>query len=564
MTVKLHRKGVGGSLLKLLNSFLTERHISIRLNGRTYKSRRCSIIGLPQGSVLAPLLFILYISDIPLYRGVETAGEVEVDIFKYADDGTVSAIGPDVNDCCFVLQEAFNLLYSWCCKWRLTINCNRNKTEVLVLRTRGTAEVSIQNLPKIKCGPRELEFVRKTKVLGVIIDDCLSFQPHAAYILKRCWYDWYRISNNTNRMSGLNTQSLSLLFNSIVCSKVLYASPVWLSKQMDAFKGLWARVIMKLTGSQYHPERNLAELALRFPPLQIRNTIHITKFILKGWCSDPGFISLLSSIDSTVRHSFLSHMQIAKQWVAWKCKTKDEISQGDDAMQQDSTRFSARGVDLGSLLGGTTLKYSKTSMLKFTNYIWYHYIKHQLPDKPLIPWSTLGNLTPRGSSRFTNAIVMDFVHGHALRFGSFRKSVSHLTTEDACVRCGSFPDTPEHQLFYCGHYDCPWRHDLIAVLDGETNDFPWRILTGPLNEVTCSTFKYYVSWMIRTQLQENEISEDVRNYLVSTLDLHLQYSIKHREFCPGSDWIAIEEEDGPSRVHAALSTTHHVFTMAIV
>ena len=265
---------------------------------------------------------------------------------------------------------------------------------------------------------------------------------------------------------------------------------------MDAFKGLWARVIMKLTGSQYHPERNLAELALRFPPLQIRNTIHITKFILKGWCSDPGFISLLSSIDSTVRHSFLSHMQMAKQWVAWKCKTKDEISQGDDAMQQDSTRFSARGVDLGSLLGGTTLKYSKTSMLKFTNYIWYHYIKHQLPDKPLIPWSTLGNLTPRGSSRFTNAIVMDFVHGHALRFGSFRKSVSHMATEDACVRCGSFPDTPEHQLFYCGHYDCPWRHDLIAVLDGETNDFPWRILTGPLNEVTCSTFKYYVFWMI--------------------------------------------------------------------
>ena len=40
------------------------------------------------------------------------------------------------------------------------------------------------------------------------------------------------------------------------------------------------------------------------------------------------------------------------------------------------------------------------------------------------------------------------------------------------------------------------RHDLIAVLDGETYDFPWRILTGPLNEVTCSTFKHYVSWMI--------------------------------------------------------------------
>ena len=239
LIVKLHRSGVSGNFLQLLNSFLSHRSISIKLNGRTFKTRLCSIIGLPQGSVLAPLLFILFVRDIPLSNNILSS--TDMDLFKYADDGTISAIGPDLFQCQRLLQNSCDALYRWCCQWRLTINCNRNKTEAIVIRMKGVTDDVVDNLPKLMCGTKTIEYVRKSKVLGLIIDDNLSFQSHASSVLKRCWYDWYRVSKNTNRMRGLNTHSLTLIFKSVVCSKILYASPVWLNKQYDSFKRLWSR-----------------------------------------------------------------------------------------------------------------------------------------------------------------------------------------------------------------------------------------------------------------------------------------------------------------------------------
>ena len=123
-------------------------------------------------------------------------------------------------------------------------------------------------------------------------------------------------------------------------------------------------------------------------------------------------------------------------------------------------------------------------------------IKHQLlPNKPVVKWTSLGSITPRRSSRYNNSIILEFIHGHATRFGDFRKTLG-ISTNDRCEHCGDRSDSPEHQLFFCQAFECDFRGDLLAVLEGETEDYNWRILTCPLNDVACSAFTYLVNSII--------------------------------------------------------------------
>ena len=66
------------------------------------------------------------------------------------------------------------------------------------------------------------------------------------------------------------------------------------------------------------------------------------------------------------------------------------------------------------------------------------------------------------------------MHGHATRFGDFRKTLG-ISKNDRCEHCGDRSDSPEHQLFFCQALECDFRGDLLAVLEGETEDYNWRI-----------------------------------------------------------------------------------------
>ena len=82
MIYKLRSVGVGGSVLSIVEEFLTDRTQRVCIDGSF--SRFVDVVsGVPQGSVLGPLLFILYTADL--------FGLVENDHFKYADDATLVA-----------------------------------------------------------------------------------------------------------------------------------------------------------------------------------------------------------------------------------------------------------------------------------------------------------------------------------------------------------------------------------------------------------------------------------------------------------------------------------------
>ena len=359
LVVKLYNYGIKGRILQLLNSFLSNRQVQLKINGKVGEFHKiCSQIGLPQGSVLSPLLFIIYISEMlenfhNTYSNSSTSSSTLTKCYKYADDGTVSVTGSDVESCHAQLQNICNRLFEWCRKWRLVVNCDPDKTEVLIIN--GCKFSDVSSLTPVKIGNVSLQYVKKSKVLGITIDKDLSFGPHAKDMLKRCWYQWYKVSKGTTRQYGLSTASLTLLFKTLVLTKLMYAAPAWLNNQLELFNDLWSRVLLKLVGSEYHTDKALSEALLNLPPLEIQLEVLTTKFLLKCLYSDDEMIATLLSINDDPRHPLFIKSQQLKRYIIWK-------EQGCSTQRRHTTH----GIDLINFLDRELCYYTKEDICSST------------------------------------------------------------------------------------------------------------------------------------------------------------------------------------------------------
>lgn len=492
LVIKLYNYGIKGKILQLLNNFLSNRHVRLKINGKTGEFHKiCSLIGLPQGSVLSPLLFILYISE--MLENFHNVADIWsrhsstiTKAYKYADDGTLSVTGNNILICHVTLQAICNQLFGWCMKWRLVINCDRDKTEVLIIN--GSNNEIPPSLPKLKIGNLELQYVIKSRVLGIVIDKDLSFSHHAKDILKRCWYQWYKIMKGTTRFFGLNTSSLTLLFKTMVLTKLMYAAPVWLDQQLEIFNNLWSRVLLKLVGSAYHTEKAITEALLNLPPLEIQLEIITVKFLLKCLYSDDEMIAILLTVDDNPQHPVFTKAQQLKKYILWKTNLKS------------NNRCSTRRADLINFLQVPELSYyTKGGMQDYSNALWWRRLKHTHPHLDTEHWgdSNYKFIFPRGSDRGENTRQVEFIHGHSLSFQNFSKTVGLSQTND-CILCNQAQtDSNSHQLFECIAFECEFRKELLNLMDNNIADFQWHlsVSTGKSSEII-SVFLKLASFIV--------------------------------------------------------------------
>ncbi|CAF1130509.1 unnamed protein product [Didymodactylos carnosus] len=131
---KLERKGIQGRALKWFESYLTGRTVQTILEGVTSSPMKIDK-GVPQGSVLGPLLFLLYIDDLPL--------KIESIIKLYADDALLVCHHKDPLVATGILNKDLERVYSWSVRWcvplnlkkceSITFSSGRNRTRALVL-----------------------------------------------------------------------------------------------------------------------------------------------------------------------------------------------------------------------------------------------------------------------------------------------------------------------------------------------------------------------------------------------------------------------------------------------
>lgn len=204
---KLRSHGFSGKIVQWFSTYLRDRSQFVII-GASKSDRINPTSGVPQGSILGPLLFILFIND--LLASLSSCS-------AFADDLKVYKSVSDEYDC-LLLQDDIIKIVDWC---RVN-NMHLNVDKCAVMSTSYSPN---KILFQYNIGNDVLKRVDKKKDLGVIIDDRLSFVEHVSDITRKS----YRMLGFLFRCGRYFSSQLSmrLLFSSLVLSRLEYCSTVW-------------------------------------------------------------------------------------------------------------------------------------------------------------------------------------------------------------------------------------------------------------------------------------------------------------------------------------------------
>ena len=157
-------KCISGKLLALIESFLASREQRTVLNGKTSQWDTIEA-GVPQGSILGPLLFLSYINDL-------TDG-LKCDVKLFADDTSIFTVVHDPNSAAADINH--NLINLWASKWRMSFNPDTSKQAVEVTFSKKRYP---PNHPLIFFNDTPVLKAQEQKHLGIILDSKVSFANH--------------------------------------------------------------------------------------------------------------------------------------------------------------------------------------------------------------------------------------------------------------------------------------------------------------------------------------------------------------------------------------------------
>ena len=209
LLVKLKGYGIGGAVLQWIDAFLSGRRQRVVVNGS--KSTWAKVTsGIPQGSVLGPLLFVCFINDMP--------SVVKSPVHLFADDTTLYRRVTTLEDH-KALQDDLTNLEDWSTKWNLCFNTNKCKVMHI-----GHSNPQHDYMMYRGGPPIMLDSITNEKDLGVHVDVKLTFEHHVEIVV-----------NKANRMLGmirraytfLDGPTLTKLYTSLIRPLLEYSNVAW-------------------------------------------------------------------------------------------------------------------------------------------------------------------------------------------------------------------------------------------------------------------------------------------------------------------------------------------------
>ena len=240
---KLASYGIDHRDLKWFDSYLSDRQQKCVVNGELSGARAVTC-GVPQGSLIGPLLFLIYINDLPncLREALPR---------MYADDTSISIAASSLPELESVLNTELANLHEWLDVNKLSLNIA--KTELLLIGSRQRlASTTIGHSLTVKIEGHEIDRVPHTKSLGLYIDQNLSWSKHVKEAAKI-------ISSGIGALERLRPficdDTAILLYRALIEPYFDYCCPVWdgLSNELaDKLQKLQNRAIRVITKSDYY------------------------------------------------------------------------------------------------------------------------------------------------------------------------------------------------------------------------------------------------------------------------------------------------------------------------
>ena len=174
LILKLKSYGVDGSLLKLMENYLTGRQQRVVLNGQNSSSKN-KLAGVPRGSVLGPFLFLIYINDLP--NGIESICKIFADdtsLFSEVNDTTVSHSQ---------LNNDLNKISKWAFQWKMLFNPDPSKQAIEKCFSHKRYNVTY---PSLVFNDHKVQLANSQKHLELILDSKLDFNEHINDKINKC------------------------------------------------------------------------------------------------------------------------------------------------------------------------------------------------------------------------------------------------------------------------------------------------------------------------------------------------------------------------------------------
>ena len=212
---KLEIYKCGKSALSWFQSYLSTRRqkVSIKHSKSDTENITC---GVPQGSILGPLLFLIFINDLPLkLQNIVASTDL------YADDTTIYDIQYDKQVLENNLQRSLVLLQQWCKENGMLINTDKTKVMFITSRQKrcNLTDASFH----LKCNNIDLKLTKGDKILGANIDENLIWDSHYKYIVKKVSTHLWLLSQIS---SYLSVKDRLLFYNAYIRPHFDYCSVI--------------------------------------------------------------------------------------------------------------------------------------------------------------------------------------------------------------------------------------------------------------------------------------------------------------------------------------------------
>ena len=451
LITKLFKLRIQGNILNLIDSFISKRKVALCINGKLGELRQTGEYGLPQGAVLSVQLFKIFLMDF----AEELENIPEINKYKFADDGSIKVTGETTENCIKTFQKVLDCLNNWTKKWRMKINCNKDKTEVICFNTK---EKNDDLVPwKFKLGENEIERVKKTKVLGLVMDDQLKFNYHTEEVLKSVRATWATLCKLSNRHWGLKQKVMVYLIKTMIVSKWSYASHIYMNKEnQDLINKFWYKMLKALTGAVFNIKLEVAEVILGLPPLAIQNKINEIKHFLKlNIVRVPGdryieFLEKEYNEENKTPHIIHSKMKNVFEFLSWKTKNyRYQFTEGELNLIHNKSygSFFTLSKLASSYTKGMINLYLENNLWKpvlQTQFQLEGYTRGPNPSIDILP-------IPDHVKRSTEILLMSFMYKNNL-MNHFLWSLGRVESP-RCHKCAVEVETPDHLLFNCNNID---------------------------------------------------------------------------------------------------------------
>ena len=303
---KLKAAGVTSTALKWFQSYLSNRKQRVVLPGvlSDWKSIKA---GVPQGSILGPLLFLIFINDI--------VSDINSNIRLFADDTTLYIIVENPQSAAIVLNADMQKIDSWADMWLVKFNPSKSESFIV------SRKLNKPYHPPIYMGNTQISEVNTHKHLGIILSHDCSWHAHIEYIKEKAWQ---RINIMRRLKFVLDRKSLEIIYLSFIRPVLEYGDTIWENctqyekKELDKIQNEAARIV---TGATVLVSLQSLYQEVGWESLQDRRLKHkLNLFFKMQHDLTPLYLSSLvpPSISETTRYN----LRNADDYTTLNCRTQ--------------------------------------------------------------------------------------------------------------------------------------------------------------------------------------------------------------------------------------------------